>query len=138
MSEDTPATTPDPETGAEGDTDQLSADDTLLDRGDYDPLDEGVSPPERPRANHWGETAWEQAHDEPLDKRLAAEEPDWWEEERRRPADQNRAGRLVQDDDADPGPEGSHRANDVYGEDAGVDGAAASAEESAVHWVAKP
>ena len=137
MSDDTPATHPDPETGAEGDTDQLSAGDTLFDRGNYDPLDEGSSPPERDRRNHWGETPWEEAHDEPLDKRLASEEPDWWEEGRR-PTDPNRAGRLVEDDDADPDDEGRRRDNDLYGEDAGVDGAGASAEEAAVHWVDEP
>ncbi|QAY64459.1 hypothetical protein ET495_15955 [Xylanimonas allomyrinae] len=138
MSDDIPGTAPDPESGAEGDGDQLSADDILFDRGDYDPLDEGVSPPERDRANHWGETAWEQARDEPLDSRLAAEEPDWWEEDRRPPADRTRAGRLVADNDADPDEEGSPRSNDVYGDDAGVDGAGASAEEAAVHWVQEP
>ncbi len=138
MSEDTPGTTPDPETAVEGDGNQLPAEDTLLDRGDYDPLDEGVSPPERDRNNHWGETPWEQAHDEPLDRRLAAEEPDWWEDDRRPPADTTRAGRLVEDDDADPDVEGRARDNDIYGSDAGVDGAGASAEEAAVHWVAEP
>ncbi|GAB2452332.1 DUF5709 domain-containing protein [Xylanimonas ulmi] len=138
MSDDTPGTAPNPESGAEGDGDQLAAGDTLFDRGDYDPLDEGVSPPDRDRPNHWGETAWEQARTEPLDQRLAAEEPDWWDDERRPPADPNRAGRLVEDDDADPDDAGGQRSNDIYGADAGVDGAGASAEEAAVHWVEEP
>lgn len=138
MSDQTPGTAPDPETGAEGDSDQLSPDDVLFDRGAYDPLDEGFSPPERSRANHWGETAWEQSHDEPLDARLAAEEPDWWDAERQRPRDDSRAGRLVADDDADPDGDGGARSNDLYGQDAGVDGAGATAEEAAMHWTEQP
>jgi Family of unknown function (DUF5709) len=133
MTDETPATTPDPETGAEGDVDQLSAEDTLLDRG-YDQLDEGYSPLERPRPNHWGETPWEEVRDEPLDQRLTQEEPDWWEEDRHRPRDDTRAGRLVQmDEDGD-----GFQDNDVYGVDAGIDGAAATAEEAAIHWVEEP
>ena len=138
MSPEIPGTAPDPESGAEGDTDQLAPDDILYDRGDYDPLDEGVSPPDRERHARWGETAWEQARDEPLDSRLAAEEPDWWEEERQHPRDSQRAGRLVGDVDADRDEVGASRDNDLYGEDAGVDGAGASAEEAAVHWTEGP
>jgi hypothetical protein len=132
---DTPGTSPDPETGAEGDSDQLSGADTLFDRGDYDPLDEGYSPPERARGNHWGETEWEQAHHEPLDSRLAAEEPEVWEVETA--ADTTRAGRLVSDFDADPDQDGN-RENDVYALDEGIDGAGASAEEAAMHWIEQP
>ena len=44
----------------EGDSDQLPLEDTLLDRGLEDVLDEGYSPPERPRPNNWGETALEE------------------------------------------------------------------------------
>ncbi len=137
MSEQTPGTAPDPLSGAEGDSDQLSADDTLFDRGPFDPLDEGFSPPERP-SRRWGVTEWEQSHDEPLDARLAAEEPDWWESERQHPRDDTRAGRLVADDDADPDTEGHTRSNDLYGQDAGVDGAGATAEEAAMHWTEQP
>ncbi len=133
MSE-TPGTAPDPESWAEGDSDQLAAEDTLVERGVADPLDEGYSPNDRERANHWGETAWEQSRTEPLDSRLAAEEPDWWEAGRQTPRDDARAGRLVADDDADPDDTGRTRGNDLYGQDAGVDGAGASAEEAAVHW----
>ncbi|ANC31158.1 DUF5709 domain-containing protein [Isoptericola dokdonensis] len=136
MSDDTSATRPDPEWGAEGDTDQLPHEDTLDDRGTRDLLDEGYSPPERPRKNHWGETAWEESAGEPLDQRLAAEEPDEWDVPDR-PSDATRAGRLVEDDDADPGADGG-RSNDLYGTDAGVDGAGATAEEAAVHWIEEP
>jgi hypothetical protein len=137
MSEDTSATRQDPELAAEGDTDQLPVEDTLDDRGTRDVLDEGYSPPERPRKNHWGETAWEESAGEPLDQRLAGEEPDVWEGDGGRPSDASRAGRIVADDDADPNVDGS-RSNDLYGSDAGIDGAGASAEEAAVHWVEEP
>ncbi len=137
MTDETPGTTPDPLTGVEGDNDQLPTEDTLLDRGVENILDEGYSPPERPRPNHWGETAWEESAGEPMDQRLAEEEPDYWERDPLDHPDTTRAGRLVADVDADPNADGA-RANDVYGEDAGIDGAGASAEEAAVHWVEEP
>jgi len=137
MSEDTSATRPDPEGVAEGDNDQLPHEDTLVDRGIRDPLDEGYSPPERPRPNHWGETAWEETVGEPLDRRLADEVPDTWADERAERVDTTRAGRLVSDPDADPNADGE-RSNDLYGTDAGIDGAGATAEEAAVHWVEEP
>lgn len=137
MSEDTSATRPDPEGVAEGDGDQLPHEDTLVDRGIRDPLDEGYSPPERPRANHWGETAWEESVGEPLDQRLASEEPEPGDGDDAVRPDTTRAGRLVADLDADPSEDGD-RYNDVYGDDAGIDGAGATAEEAAVHWVTEP
>lgn len=134
MSEDTPATSTDPATGTEGDADQLSAEDTLADRGVDDLLDEGYTVPERPRpaASHWGETPWEESRGETLDQRVAQEEPEVWEDDR--PADASRqtdrAGRLAEDDDAvEAG------GNDQFAVDSGVDGGAASAEEAAVHLV---
>ncbi|MBD8080499.1 DUF5709 domain-containing protein [Cellulosimicrobium arenosum] len=130
---DTTGTTPDPETGGEGDNDQLQAEDTLLDRGVDDVLDEGYSPPDRPRSNHYGETAWEETHGEPLDQRLAEEEPDTWEADPLDRPDQTRAGRLVADSEALDG-----RQNDTFAEDEGIDGAGASAEEAAVHVVDEP
>lgn len=138
MTEETPATRPDPELDAEGDTNQLSNDDTLMPYpGREEPLDQGYSPPERDRTGRWGETQWEQEHDEPMDRRLAAEEPEVWEDGAPRP-DSTRAGRLVADDDAEPTEEGGARDNSTYGEDVGIDGAAASAEEAAVHWTEEP
>jgi len=130
MSDETPATRTDPATGTEGDTDQLTGEDQLSDRAVDDALDEGYSPPERPRTNHWGETAWEESHGEPMDLRLRQEEPEVWDEDAR-PSDPDRAGRLVADDDA----LSDHRPNDVFGQDAGIAGGAASAEEAAVHIV---
>lgn len=139
MTEETPATMPmpGPDTVAEGDTDQLPHEDTLNHRGPKDALDEGYSPPDRPRSNHWGETAWEERNREPMDRRLSEEEPDVWQGDPLDRPDTARAGRLVSDDDADPGADGG-RENDLYGTDAGIDGAGASAEEAAVHWVDEP
>lgn len=130
----TSATSPDPETGAEGDTDQLSLEDTLIDRGIDDLLDEGYSPPERPRTNRFGETAWEEVHGETLDQRLREEEPEIWEAPERGARQPDRAGRLVEDDDALEG----HRPNDTFAHDVGIAGGAATAEEAAMHIVREP
>ncbi len=113
----------------EGDSNQLPREDTLLDRGVDDLLDEGYSPPDYPRSNHHGETAWEEVRRETLDQRLREEEPDYWQDDRRRAQphrEPDRAGRLVENDD-------TWRRQDVYAADAGVAGGAASAEEAAMH-----
>ena len=56
---------------------QLGVEDTLDDRGIADPLDEGVSPAERPWVGAgWGVTAREDAGHESLDGRLARELPE--------------------------------------------------------------
>lgn len=132
MTEETPATSTDPALGSEGDADQLSQEDTLLDRGVDDLLDEGYSPPDRARANRFGETPWEEVHGESLDQRLAEEEPEVWESTRPAPEarDEDRAGRLSEDDSAvDAG------GNDQFALDEGFSGGAASAEEAAVHLI---
>ena len=134
MSDTTPATSAAPETGVEGDTDQLPLEDTLLDRGVDDLLDEGYSPPERPRSNRFGETAWEEARGETLDQRLGEEEPEIWEAPEHGAREPDRAGRLVQDDDALDG----HRPNDTFAHDVGISGGAASAEEAAMHIIKAP
>ncbi|MFG2310572.1 DUF5709 domain-containing protein [Streptomyces sp. NPDC048566] len=127
----------------------LDAEDTLEDRG-ADPYDEGWSPPERPLGvEHQGITEREQREGETLDERLAEErrdpaleEPDAaddgvgdLEDGAGEPLDGevggDRAGRLVgYDGDALEDAE-----NDMLAEDVGIDGAAASAEEAAVHLV---
>lgn len=124
--------------------------DTLLNRG-ADPFDEGASPPERPLAvEHEGTTAQEQNEGESLDDRLREEVPDpalgrnlGGEgdgigdalDSDGEPLDDEvgdgRAGRLVAPD------EGAHEdaEKDLLASDVGIDGAAASAEEAAVHIV---
>lgn len=130
---DTPATTPDPEHAAEGDSDQLTQDDTLLDRGVEEVLDEGYSPPERPPGNRL-ETHLDQALGERLDDKLAQEEPEVWDTAEGRGAgstDPDRAGRLTAGEpDAMGASSDSTAATDV-----GIAGSAASAEEAAVHVI---
>ena len=59
------------------DEDQPDSGDSLVDRGLDDALDEGYSPPEKPRGvNAFGTTAAEQHQGESLEQRMAQEEPD--------------------------------------------------------------
>lgn len=132
MSDDTPATRTDPALGTEGDSDQLQADDTLVDRGVDDVLDEGYAPPERAPLTYAHPERLEE-DGESLDQRLADEEPETWDTDPLDRPDTTRSGRLVADADALDG-----RVNDTYADDAGIDGAAASAEEAAVHIVEEP
>ncbi|WP_456826455.1 DUF5709 domain-containing protein [Cellulomonas sp. P5_E12] len=130
MTDDTSGTSPDPELDSEGDTDQLSSEDTLLDRGVEDLLDEGYTVPTRPRSNHYGETPWEESHRETIDQRIGQEEPEVWEARPRPEREEFRAGRLIEDDDAvEAG------GTDGFAIDAGISGGAASAEEAAVHLI---
>jgi Family of unknown function (DUF5709) len=125
----------------------LEAEDTLEDsRGVRDVLDTGWSPPERPWAvDDWGTTEAEEEAGESLDGRLARELPDRFDDDGDGLGDTSdtdgeliddevgdrRAGRLV---DADDG--GTEDSDDrLYARDEGIDGAAASAEEAAVHVV---
>ena len=131
---DTSATTPDPETGAEGDSNQLQQDDTLMDRGLDSVLDEGYSPPDRPPNPHRLETQLEQLVGETLDERLAQEEPAVWETADGPDAgasEPDRAGRLAP---ADVDSSGAG-ATSLMARDVGISGGAASAEEAAVHLI---
>lgn len=124
------------------DQDQFQPQDNLEDRGVADALDEGYSPPE----NYSVESRI--GDRETLDERLAEEvpEPDPYAEAETednltvRDELENiddgevgdvRAGRLV-DPNEGIGPDVD---KDMVGEDVGIDGAAASAEEAAVHIV---
>lgn len=120
------------------DEDQLGAEDTLVNRGLDDPLDEGYSPPEKwSPAEGFGNTADEALQGETLDQRLAQEEPDIdpyaepGEDVGGPEVGRERSGRLVAPD------EGSHEdtESDLVADDIGIDGAGASAEEAAVHVV---
>jgi len=120
------------------DEDQLQAEDTLNDRGVDDLLDEGYSPPEKWSAGEgFGTTAEEALQGETLDQRIAQEEPDVdpyaedGEDVGGPEVGVRRSGRLVAPD------EGAHSdsESDLVAEDVGFDGAAASAEEAAIHVV---
>ncbi|MFJ3235255.1 DUF5709 domain-containing protein [Streptomyces sp. NPDC086787] len=124
----------------------LDAEDTLVDDGVGDPLDRGWSPPDRPWAvEHSGVTAAEGRLGETLDQRLAEELPDLSASDDDGIGDVQgtdgelldnevgglRSGRLVAPD------EGAHEDDEsaLVATDVGIDGAAASAEEAAMHIV---
>ncbi|MDQ1021375.1 DUF5709 domain-containing protein [Streptomyces afghaniensis] len=128
------------------DTGLLDAEDTLEYDGVDDPLDRGWSPPERPWAvEHRGVTAAERRQGETLDERLAEELPEPVAPDGDGLGDCQgtdgelldnevgaaRSGRLVAPD------EGAHEDEEsaLVALDVGIDGAAASAEEAAVHIV---
>jgi hypothetical protein len=127
------------------DEDQPVGLDNLTDvEGDVeDELDRGYSPPEKySAAQGFGNTPYEEATGESLDQRLAQEEPepDPYEKAAQDEASEDvdsgevgdeRAGRLVAPDEG----LGEDTEKDLVGEDVGIDGAAASAEEAAVHVV---
>ena len=129
------------------DDNQLQPEDTLIDRGIDDMLDEGYSPPERP----YGRGAF--GPSESMDQMLAEEELDPAsqinvlldeaeqqrsdESERetefpqRREVGRARAGRLVAPDLGF----GEDTEAELVAEDVGISGGAASAEEAAVHII---
>ena len=129
------------------DDNQLQPEDTLIDRGIDDALDEGYSPPERP----YGRGAY--GPSESIDQQLAEEEQDPLsrignpldtdeqqrsdEAEReiefpqRREVGRVRAGRLVAPDRGF----GEDTEAELVAEDVGISGGAASAEEAAIHII---
>ena len=130
------------------DDDQLQSEDTLVDRGVDDVLDEGYSPPEQPYGR--GSLG---SSPESLEQLLAEEEPDpamrlydpFDKDERQRSdvaeretefpqrneVGRARAGRLVAPDQGF----GEGVEADLVADDVGIDGGAASAEEAAVHVI---
>ncbi len=119
-------------------SDQLEPEDTLIDRGVADILDEGYSPPERPLAiDDFGITPAEEREGESLDGRLARELP-----EPPLPTGDGLGDTSDTDGELIDDEVGDHRAGrlvdggtDLYAADVGIDGGAASAEEAAVHLV---
>ena len=116
-----------PEAPDLGATVQLETAESLVGPADgSDAVDAGYSPPDRPYVLDDDElTVAGQAAGETLDERLAREVPE------EVPVDVDRAGRL-----ADPEQLGvMERTDSMEGQDVGIDGGAASAEEAAVHVV---
>ncbi|MFC9909767.1 DUF5709 domain-containing protein [Streptomyces sp. NPDC059862] len=127
------------------DTGLLDVEDTLENDGVSDPLDRGWSPPERPWAVERADvTAAERQRGETLDQRLGEELPDPAVPDGDGIGDHDtdgelldnevgavRSGRLVAPD------EGAHEDEEsaLIASDVGIDGAAASAEEAAMHIV---
>ncbi|HEY6934340.1 MAG TPA: DUF5709 domain-containing protein [Marmoricola sp.] len=111
--------------------DQLQPEDTLDDRGVEDLLDEGIVTREGwSAAQGFGSTAFEQHQCGGLSHYLEQEEPEPPAEEDAEVDEEDevgdlRSGRLVADEDGE----------DLFVHDVGIDGAAASAEEAAVHVI---
>ncbi|MFE4450147.1 DUF5709 domain-containing protein [Streptomyces sp. NPDC056796] len=123
--------------------DLLDLEDTLDTSGIADVLDEGYSPPDRPWAvADEGTTASEQHTGESLDSRLNREVPEDTDSSPDGIGDladgdgelydtevgTDRAGRLTQEGDG-------HVPSALTAQDVGIDGAAASAEEAAMHLI---
>ncbi|WP_406099728.1 DUF5709 domain-containing protein [Streptomyces sp. NBC_01013] len=133
--------------GQDPPNDELDLENALGERGLDDQMEDGYSPPERPLAvDKYGTTGEEERRGESLDQRLAQEvddvEPpdgddigdddigdlaDGEGEPLEPEEDETRSGRLSAAEVV-PG-----RHTDVYAEDMGIDGGAASAEEAAVY-----
>jgi len=122
----------------DSESDLLEPEDTLVDRGVKDVLDEGYSPAEKPSDFYDG-------HEE-LTGRLSRELPDVSDstdgDDLGDTSDTDgelydgevgveRAGRLVADDEGAGGDTDRY----LYARDIGIDGAGASAEEAAVHAI---
>jgi hypothetical protein len=140
---------------AEEQLDQEQPSDSLVDRGVDDILDEGYSPPERySSAERFGNTAEEMREGEDFEERLRQEEAEeqvtFGEDEEDADPDRDpleidpeddflgdrevgdeRSGRLVDPNEGI----GEDDEKDLVGDDVGIDGAGASAEEAAVHVV---
>jgi hypothetical protein len=145
------------------DDDQLQSEDSLVDRGVEDTLDEGYSPPDRPVAvDKFGTTAAEAEEGETLDMRLAEEVPDpnmqvddplaaqpdplGQRLDEESDVDRDSFDRELRDD-AEVGDEragrlvapdeGSHEdtEKDLVAQDVGINGAGAGAEEAAMHVI---
>ncbi len=140
------------------DEDQLQPEDTLIDRGVSDVLDEGFSPPDHPRSSYAHPA--DPGHHETIEERIRQEEPDPYsaygapddesgeraarterlggddpdaifaDEDFVGQAGRRRSGRIVATAEDDAAYE-----NDLYAGDVGIDGGAASAEEAAMHII---
>ena len=116
------------------DDNQLQPEDTLIDRGIDDVLDEGYSPPDRPYAH--AEEVQDPASriGNPLDKddqQRSDEAERETEFPQRSEVGRVRAGRLVAPDRGF----GEDTEAELVADDVGISGGAASAEEAAVHII---
>ena len=116
--------------------DQLQPEDTLVDRGLDDALDEGYSPPDRePKNLSHGTTLEEERAGDSLEERWAQEEHevDPYADETDHGTADRRAGRLVAPDEGF----GEDSEKDEIARDVGIAGGGASAEEAAMHLMAE-
>jgi len=130
---------------------QSTGDSLVDDERDVDPMEEGWNPPEKwSVAQGYGNTPLEEELGETLDQRVAQEipEPDPYQQAESEEIDPEtgelidpdaadaevgdaRAGRLVEPNAG----VGEDEERTLIGDDAGIDGAAATAEEAAVHVI---
>lgn len=111
------------------DDDQLTQEDTLIDRGVDDLLDEGYSPPDKWKEPRDNETLDELLSEEEPDPAMQLDAPD--EQAGDDEVGDERAGRLVALDEGF----GEDTESELLGSEVGIDGGAASAEEAAVHVI---
>ncbi|GAB5901504.1 DUF5709 domain-containing protein [Mycolicibacterium mageritense] len=112
--------------------DQLTQEDTLIDRGVDDLLDEGYSPPDRWREPRDHETLDELLAEEEPDPAMQLDDDDYRDEQAGDDeVGDRRSGRLV----APNAGFGEDNEAELLGSDVGIDGGAASAEEAAVHII---
>ncbi|KQY02879.1 hypothetical protein ASD37_25325 [Mycobacterium sp. Root135] len=113
----------------DADGDQLTEEDTLVDRGVDDLLDEGYSPPDRWKEPRDNETLDELLSEEEPDPAMQLDDPD--EQAGDDEVGDRRSGRLVAPDEGF----GADTESDLIGREVGIDGGAASAEEAAIHVI---
>lgn len=127
--------------GDEDHVEQLQQEDTLVDRGVADVLDEGyIAPDHWSPAQGFGNTAAEMRQGETLEMRVTQEVPEatapddspWNPDGENREVGRLRAGRLV---DANHGAGGPDATSEAVAYSVGIDGGAASAEEAAMHII---
>lgn len=124
--------------------DMLNPEDSLIDRGVEDVLEEGYSAPENwSPAQGFGNTAAEMKRGETIEQRIIQEVPEvdptrlrgpWNPNGESREVGSQRAGRLV---DSGDGVTEEDQESQVFATDVGIDGAAASAEEAAMHIISE-
>lgn len=121
--------------------DQLQPEETLVDRGVADVLDEGYTVPENwSPAQGFGNTPAEMKQGETIDQRVLQEQPEVVKDDtpwnpdpnEKRQVGSKRAGRLV---DAKHGYIGERTEPESIGYEVGISGGAASAEEAAMHVI---
>ncbi|MGB3953804.1 MAG: DUF5709 domain-containing protein [Brooklawnia sp.] len=123
--------------------DQQGPADSLIDRG-VDPMEEGYTAPENwSPAQGFGNTAAEMKQGETIEQRVEQEVPEkdphklrgpWNPTGEPREVGSKRAGRLVATEN---GSIQEDKESTVVAEDVGIDGAAASAEEAAMHIISE-
>jgi hypothetical protein len=114
------------------DDNQLSQEDTLIDRGVDDILDEGYSPPEKWKEPRDHESLEELLSEEEADPAMTISDADGsGPQSSDDEVGDRRAGRLLAADEGVDEDDEEH----LLARDVGIDGSAASAEEAAVHII---